>query len=516
MSKPQEFELKLECEPNKAEDLKRHLAGARSGNSHTETITSVYFDTRDKKLGDAGVSLRVRSLGGRHIQTIKTLQPGQLFSRWEWEQEIKGPRPDLRGAKDTALEPLSKQDLAELLRPIFESRVQRTVQLVHENGSQIEVALDQGVIDTGQNSSPLCELELELKKGNPRGLFRLARELSGSVPLQLAVKSKPERGYALLDGSEYPSEKSIDLEIRHNTSVEQAFKAIARSCLRQLLANRPSMLAGKPEALHQMRIGLRRLRTAISIFKHVVADSQQEHIKSELKWITRVLAPARELDVVNSEVIGSLRDVVPHNRDLAEARSELEARRQQAYDDASRAVRSQRFAHAVLDAAEWVEIGAWTSTNDPMLRLRRERSIEPHAAAELARRRKKIRKRGQHLRKLDDEQRHKLRIRAKKLRYGIEFFTSVFPDKKNEERREAALSALKDLQSGLGGLNDIATREKLMSEMGNVSGKEAPAGRVPFVAGVIYGSEQARTDDLLRAAEKAHEEFSDVKAFWKI
>ena len=471
MGRPQEFELKLECDPNKAEDIKRHLAGALSGNSHTETITSVYFDTDDKKLSDAGVSLRVRSLDGRHIQTIKTLQPGQLFSRGEWEQEIKGPWPDLAGAKDTALEPLSKQGLAELLRPVFESRVQRTVHLVHENGSQIEVALDQGMIDTGQNSSPLCELELELKQGSPRGLFRLARELSGSVPLQLAVRSKPERGYALLDGTEYPCEKSIDLEIPHNASVEQAFKAIGRSCLRQLLANRPAMLARKPEALHQMRIGLRRLRTAISIFKDVVADPHREHIKSELKWITRELAPARELDVLNAEVIGSLQDVVPHNRDLAEARSELEARRHKAYDDASRAMQSQRFAHAVLDAAEWIEIGAWTSTDDPMLRLRRERSIEPHAAAELARRRKKIKKRGQHLRKLDDEQRHELRIRAKKLRYGIEFFTSVFPAEKNEERRKIALSALKDLQSGLGGLNDIATREKLMSEMGNVSRK---------------------------------------------
>jgi triphosphatase len=515
MSTPQEFELKLEVEPDKADDLDRHLARARSGTSRTENITSVYFDTDDKKLRDAGVSLRVRSFGERHIQTIKSLQPGHLFSRGEWEQDVKGPWPDLGGVKNTALAPLSK-NLAELLRPIFESRVQRTVHLVHENGSQIEVALDQGVIDTGQNSSPLCELELELKKGNPEGLFRLARELSGSVPLQLAVMSKPERGYALLDGPEYRSEKSIDLEIPQTASVQQAFRMIARSCLRQLLANRPAMLAGKPEALHQMRIGLRRLRTAISIFKDVVADSQQEHIKTELKWITRELAPARELDVLSGEVIGSLRDVVPHSRDLAEARSEVEARRQQAYHDARRAVRSQRFAHTVLATAEWIEIGAWTSTDDPMLRLRRERSIEAHAAAELARRRKKIRKQGRHLRKLDDDQRHRLRIRAKKLRYGIEFFTSVFAGKKNDERREAALAALKDLQTGLGGLNDIAMREKLMSDMGNVSGKEVHASRVPFVAGVIYGSQQARTDDLLRAAEKAHEKFSLVKAFWKI
>jgi hypothetical protein len=55
-----------------------------------------------------------------------------------------------------------------------------------------------------------------------------------------------------------------------------------------------------------------------------------------------------------------------------------------------------------------------------------------------------------------------------------------------------------------------------MSEMGNVSGKKTHGSRVPFVAGVIYGSQQARTDDLLRAAEKAHDEFSSVKAFWKI
>jgi hypothetical protein len=90
------------------------------------------------------------------------------------------------------------------------------------------------------------------------------------------------------------------------------------------------------------------------------------------------------------------------------------------------------------------------------------------------------------------------------------------PGEKNAQRRDAALSALKELQSGLGGLNDIATREKLMSEMGNVFGKEAPASRVPFVAGVIYGTQQARTADLLQVAEKAHQEFSDVKAFWKI
>lgn len=152
-----------------------------------------------------------------------------------------------------------------------------------------------------------------------------------------------------------------------------------------------------------------------------------------------------------------------------------------------------------------------------MMRLRRERPIAFHAAAELARRRKKIRKQGQHLRDISEEHRHKLRIRAKKLRYATEFFSSVFTGKKNERRREAALSSLKNLQSALGDLNDIVAREKLMSGMADANSKEGGqrSSRVPFVAGVIYGSQEARTEGLLEAAERAHAEFSDVKSFWK-
>ena len=92
MSGPRELELKLEFEPGKAETIMRHPAVTGEGSdSHTETLTSVYFDTDDHQLLDAGVFLRVRSVGNRHIQTIKAVTPGQLFSRGEWEQEIEGP-----------------------------------------------------------------------------------------------------------------------------------------------------------------------------------------------------------------------------------------------------------------------------------------------------------------------------------------------------------------------------------------------------------------------------------------
>ena len=516
MNEPREFELKLEFEPDKAETIKRHPAVARSGkNSRTESLTSVYFDTDDQRLLDAGVFLRVRSIGDRHIQTIKAITPGQLFSREEWEQEIKGPLPDLALAKNTALSSLSGRHLGRLLKPVFESRVERTVRKLKKNGSEIELALDQGVIDTGVVKTPVSELELEIKNGDPADLFRLARELIESVPLQLVVKSKSERGYALLAKSDGAFiEKALHPEISPTMTLEQAFKAIGRSCLRQVLANRPAMLAGKPEALHQMRIGLRRLRTAISIFKDVVAGSTRDRVKKELKWITSELGPARNFDVLNAEVLLSLEDIVPRDRDLPQMRKECQSLRRQAHNQAKRSIKSTRFAHAMLEAAEWIEFGAWTNTDDPLLRLRREGLIRAYAAVELGRRREKIRKQGKNLRDISEKQRHKLRIRAKKLRYAIEFFAGVFG--KKGRRREDALSGLKDLQSALGDLNDIAARERLMSEIAdaNAKGGKRP-NKVAFVAGVIYGSQDARTGALLKAAEKAHAEFSHVKTFWK-
>ena len=132
-----------------------------------ESLTSVYFDTADARLLEAGVFLRVRSIGDRHIQTIKAIIPGQLFSREEWEQEIKGPLPDLALAKNTALSSLSGRHLGRLLKPVFESRVERTVRELKKNGSEIEVALDQGVIDTGVVKTAVSELELEIKSGDP-------------------------------------------------------------------------------------------------------------------------------------------------------------------------------------------------------------------------------------------------------------------------------------------------------------------------------------------------------------
>src|SRR5262249_54952904 len=142
----------------------------------------------------------------------------------------------------------------------------------------------------------------------------------------------------------------------------------------------------------------------------------------------------------------------------AEASRDFTLRREKTYAALADFVRSKRFRRTLLDVAEWVEAGPWIRT-----RTETELPIRKHAADVLAKFRKQIRTSGGDLPELDTPERHKLRIKAKKLRYLIEFFGGVFPGHKNIKRRQAALNSLKTLQDTLGSLNDIAARKALVS-----------------------------------------------------
>ena len=139
------------------------------------------------------------------------------------------------------------------------------------------------------------------------------------------------------------------------------------------------------------------------------------------------------------------------------------------------------------------------------MRERREEAIAEHAAELLSRGRKRIREKGADLRALDVKRRHKLRIRAKNLRYAVEFFAGVFPGEENAKRREAALAALKELQDQLGALNDLAQREALAAN-GDDLGEHAQG---------LLRPKEADVDQLLDRAQKAHADFAKVKSFWK-
>ncbi|HZP09612.1 CHAD domain-containing protein [Methyloceanibacter sp.] len=501
-----EIELKLELDPTDAFQVKSDplLASKTLGAPVEQRLVSTYFDTPNHALAKAGVFLRVRESEGRYVQTVKSMaSKADLIERSEWEQEIADSSPDLDVADGSPLRSVLTGGRRSSLRPIFVMNMQRTLRRVIHGGSTIEVALDEGEILAGARTAPISEVELELKEGDAAQLFSLARALCETVPLRLAVKTKAERGFELLSQEDFTVEKAGDVDIKPVMTAAQAFRAIARNCLRQIIVNERAVFAGRAEALHQMRVGLRRLRAAISIFSDALADGSDEPIKDDLKWITQELGPARDLDVFAADVLKPLQKARPKDPGVKAALRDFEERRKAAYARAIDSLRSERHRKALLSLAEWIEVGGWASSQAA------QGPIVERASAELARLRKGIRKRGKDLRQLSAAERHKLRIRAKRLRYATEFFASTFPGERNIKRRDELLSALKDLQDALGGLNDLETRHGLM-------GRAEGDGVAPEMQAAIPdpAREEASRARFLADAERAFARFADAKAFW--
>ena len=167
MSPPREIELKFDVSVQSLPRLTASslLKGASKSADKPVNLVSVYFDTNKLQLHQKGLSLRVRRIGRHHVQTIKQENNGNaaLFARVEWEHDVPTKQPDLNAARDTALAPLLNKKLRRALKPMFETHVRRKVFQIRSGQSEIELSIDKGKVEAGRKSSPLCEVELELK-----------------------------------------------------------------------------------------------------------------------------------------------------------------------------------------------------------------------------------------------------------------------------------------------------------------------------------------------------------------
>ena len=500
---PREIELKFEIDPQDLEKV-RALATLQGSDGGVRQLESAYFDTDDRRLRGAGLALRVRHDGARRVQTVKTYDGAGLFDRGEWECEIGGDAPDLGAVKRTPAGAVLNGDI-ETLKPLFATRFRRTIRTLKARYSEIELALDEGEVDTGARQAPLLEIELELKRGKPAALFAAARKLSKSAILNLNFVGKAERGYILADGETARPQKSLILTLPAEATAAEAFRRIGRACLGQLTENARILRRTRSlDALHQMRVGLRRLRAALSIFKAVTADESREAIKAELKWLTGELGPARSLDVFLAETYQPAAARDPDRPGMAELGMALLAAQALAYERAMVATASARFRALVLETAAWIETGKWGERG-----VARNQPVKAFAEAALTRLCRKVKTHGRHLARLDPESRHRFRIEAKKLRYGVEFFGGLYADGKWARRRDRFALALKAMQDALGVLNDIATaRQTAVEAARDVS----PLAL--FAAGLVVGERAPEMDKRLREAAKLHAGLMEAKPFW--
>ncbi|MFC0685040.1 CYTH and CHAD domain-containing protein [Novosphingobium clariflavum] len=492
-----EEELKLELSPYDADllaDLLTDLladCGLAGGAPRLVSQESTYFDTPDHALARAGLSLRVRRSGRRHKQTIKADgSAAGMLVRSEWEREIAGNQPVLDD--DNPVTALLGHRTA-LLAPVFVVENERRVW----NRDGIEIALDQGRIVAGERLAPLCEVELERKGAALDALFALAREIEARVPARICVLSKAERGYRLLAAAA-PAPKAGRIRLTPQMSVADSLALIVGHCLGHFHRNLPALLDhGDAHALHQARVAIRRLRSALSLYRPVVRDPRKvARFQRDLQWLAGKLGAMREIDVLLA------------NDDDPEALAPLCAARRKAAGEAAAALRSKRCRLLMLDLAEWIAIGRWRRAAPEA--APGELSLGAFAAAVLTRRRKILRKRGRHLAGLGDEARHDVRKAAKKLRYAADFFAALYPQEREGRRARRFVARVERLQERLGTLNDRVTAPAVRARLGL-----APRRGPTADAEKAEQAEQAEQARLLRAAAKDYDEFATARPFWR-
>lgn len=453
-----EIELKLTIPRRQAKWLRERLPlrNVKAMGPDSRRLVSVYFDTPDLDLRRRGVGLRVRHVDGQRLQTIKC-DGDSPFGRFECEEQIARDRPDLTCVAEAGLRALFADIGApRRLKPLFATKIDRTAWQLEPDGAAIECALDRGTIRAGGRRLPVREVELELKAGEPAALFDTATALRRNIPLRITWETKGQRGYALAAGF-VPEPRSWKApRLCKKMAVRDALGAIVDSCVNQIAANEASVRhQDNAEGVHKMRVGVRRVRSALSTFRRALPGAGRLMFEDDLRWLQNVLGHAREWDVLRESGLDPLTRETQGDGDIGRLKDATGMQRAAAYKRLHAALDSPRYTTLFLTMMRWRH--ELPSERGGRLEAR----IRAYARRELRRRTRNVGKLGRRLGKLSAEELHRLRIRVKKLRYAAEFFRDLFPAKR-VDRHLTRLTALQDV---LGDLNDARTAPRLVDNL---------------------------------------------------
>lgn len=506
---PREIELKLAASLEALETLRGADLIARHARNQgvIRRLDAVYYDTPDRLLDRNGLALRVRRSGKRHVQTLKRSGSGDPLARDEWEVAL----PD--GTLDLALLPLAEigEPLASLsagqLAPVFATRIRRRVRRLDYAGALIEIAFDDGTIEAGEKSLPVSEVELELKEGEAAALYEFGLAMLDVAPLQVATQSKSARGYGLAFSRLPRAVKAKPVGIGAHDNADAAIAAILANTYAQLLGNlAPVAARSGPEGVHQMRVSLRRLRSALSVLKREVASPAFESIGREAKRLGHVLGPARNWDVFITQTVPDIEADGLDDSGLSILRTAAEPHQAKSYADIARRLANPQTSRFLLSFGALIERRGWRSGLPSEAMAVLAEPADDFAGRVLAHTHRKALKRGRGFGSLHPEARHELRLALKKLRYTAEFFLPLH----DGAPARRYLGRLSRLQEALGLANDAATTHELLAELRG--GKAGP--ELQFAAGAIHGWQSRQTIEAGRKLKKRWRRFEAATPFW--
>jgi inorganic triphosphatase YgiF len=429
-------------------------------------MVATYLDTAEGVLRRAHAALRLRRSGRRWLQCFKAERAGgpALLGRHEWELAARGGRLRIRAFPLDDIQASTGIELGSLedrLQPIFTTEFERASIEQGLPGARIELALDRGTIHAGARGEPLREVEFELLEGEFLPLLEHVRTLIPALDLALEVPSKAERGYRLVAGERAHPIKARRPQTDAGGAARDATGSVIAACVAQIAANvRGAAASRDPEYLHQLRVGLRRLRSALRAFRDFAPPERTQSLVDSLRSVLPPLGAARDWDVVTDLLAQRVAPAAGEGIDFAPVLRRARRRRAKARREARAVAASSAFQLLLIDAMIWAEAAGrpGMSSDSAAAPAQPLGAFARHSVARLARKAEHAAGGGDWS---DAAARHNLRIRLKRLRYVCEFFADCF--KRKRVRRY--LEHLEGLQDLLGELNDLATARRLIGDL---------------------------------------------------
>lgn len=446
-----EVELKFQLPESKKKTVQQYLKKHKAQQIH---LQAKYYDTPDRLLAKNGMALRLRKENDLWVQTFKAA--GQSHLHRVEEEVFLGQcdqAPDLnldlykdnKTVTDLLIQVLGTD--VEKLSLQFETDVQRTYHVFEADDTAIEVCLDDGVVKTPTTQSIICEVEFELKQGAVKTLIQFAHQWIDRYELWLDVRSKAERGNLLALGKAVsPAVHAKSLNLDKDISAEQALKKIVENCLGQFLPNMAAIAdeVAEAEHIHQARVSLRRLRSALKHFS-TWSDELNPAWEEQIAELFRQLGDTRDEDAVRTEILPM---IVQHGSpELL-----LPISSEQSLKNLATRFKAADTIKLVLALLAF----AYSDENSQSIHGK----LKKHIEKSLDKLHHQVVSQAKHFTELEVTDQHQIRKKAKQLRYCIEFISSLYPRKNVQQ----FLKHLQPLQNTLGFYNDLIIAEDIFNK----------------------------------------------------
>ncbi len=484
------------------------LGGAPGKGVSARNLVSTYYDTLDRTLNKRRIALRVRRWGrAAPLIGVKWPSHSDAFSRGEFEARGHSEEPDLALLGEEIAAELGEIIGDRALRPQFETRIKRRTRLISAGTTRIEIAFDNGEIVAGDRRTRVLEVELELKSGDASKLYDLAARAVEALPLRLDVTSKSERGFRLVEAAVASPVKGRNPIFAPGATIDDAIASVVGNTLTHFLANLAPLREGDdPEAIHQLRVALRRMRSALGMFKRLRPCAEFDAFRAEAKRIATALGPARECDAFSDLLAAGPRGALADGSVFAGIDSALSKRRQALYAEARQLINAKETSLFALQLQAFLTRRGWRSGADEQLGDLAA-PVTQFSSATLERLRRRVVKRGKKLILLPDDERHKVRIALKNLRYAAEFFGGLHEESGAYRTYIRTVARLQDI---LGAHNDAAGAQILLDGLG----ARAKAGTA-FAAGVMLGWCEREAEIADAELGEAWRRFKRLDPFWR-